>query len=338
MHFSAARRIAARSINIRVAMRGVCWGLVLCLLSTWAWAQAVFPLRPMRIVVPAPPGGGTDILARMVARKLIEAWGRQVIVDNRGGASGMIGSEIVARADADGHTLLISFTSHVTNPTLYPKMPYDTLRDFAGVAVVAIVPSVLLIHISLPPTTMKEFIAYVKERPGKLTYGSAGSGSAGHLSAVLFTSMTGSSMIHVPYKGSGPALPDLLAGQLNLMFGNMASAVPHVKSGKIRALAVTSARRSAAAPELPTFAESGLPGYDSSAWFALFAPSKTPAAVVAKINNEVNQMMRTSDMKERMLPLGADAVAMTPAELDKTVRTEIVKWAKVIRESGARSD
>ena len=217
-------------------------------------------------------------------------------------------------------------------------MAYDTLRDFAGVAVAAIVPSVLLIHISLPPTTMKEFIAYVKERPGKLTYGSAGSGSAGHLSAVLFTSMTGSSMIHVPYKGSGPALPDLLAGQLNLMLGNMASAVPHIKSGKIRALAVTSARRSAAVPELPTFAESGLPGYDSSAWFALFAPSKTPAAVVAKINNEVNQMMRTSDMKERMLPLGADAVAMTPAELDKTVRTEIVKWAKVIRESGARSD
>ena len=319
-------------------MRRVCWGLVLSLLSAWALAQAAFPARPIRIVVPAPPGGGTDILARMVARKLIEAWGQQVIVDNRGGASGMIGSEIVARADADGHTLLMSFTSHVTNPTLYPKMAYDTLRDFAGVAMAGVVPSILVLHPSVPATSVKEFIAYLKERPGKVVYGSAGSGSAGHLSAVLFNSMTGTQMIHVPYKGSGPALPDLLAGQLQLMFGNMASAIPFVRSGKIRALAVTSGRRSATAPELPTIAESGLAGYDASAWFALFAPSRTPATIVAKLNNEVNQMMRPADMKERMLAIGADPLVLAPAELDKFVRGEMVKWAKVIRESGARSD
>jgi tripartite-type tricarboxylate transporter receptor subunit TctC len=313
----------------------------------WGWpvvqahaqpAVPAFPARPVRVVVPAPPGGGTDILARLVARRLTDAWGQQVIVDNRGGASGMIGSEIVARAAPDGHTLLMSFTSHVTNPSLYPKMAYDTLRDFNGVAMAGVVPSVLVVHPSVPVATVKDFIAYLRERPGKVVYGSAGSGSAGHLSAVLFTSMTGTRMVHVPYKGSGPALPDLIAGQLQLMFGNMASAIPFVKSGKIRAIAVTSGKRSATAPELPTIAESGLAGYDASAWFALFAPSRTAPAVIQKINGEVNAMMRTSDMKERLLAVGADALAFTPAELDSFVRAEIVKWAKVIQESGARPD
>ena len=250
----------------------------------------------------------------------------------------MIGSEIVARADPDGYTLLMSFTSHATNPTLYPKMAYDTARDFSGAAMAGVVPSILVLHPSIPATVVKDFIAYVKERPGKLAYGSAGNGSAGHLSAVLFSSMTGTRMIHVPYKGSGPALPDLIAGQLQLMFGNMASAIPHVNSGKIRALAVTSARRSATAPELPTLAESGLSGYDASAWFALFVPARTPAAVVAKLNREVNQMMRQTQMQERLLAIGADPLALTPAELDKYVLAEIIKWGRVIRESGAKID
>ena len=314
------------------------WLMIFCLLPVWVGAQGMFPSRPMRIVVPAPPGGGTDILARLVARKLTDAWGQPVIVDNRGGASGMIGSEIVARADPDGYTLLMSFTSHATNPTLYPKMAYDTARDFSGVAMAGVVPSILVLHPSVPATSVKEFIAYVKERPGKLAYGSAGNGSAGHLSAVLFSSMTGTRMTHVPYKGSGPALPDLLAGQLQLMFGNMASAIPHVKSGKIRALALTSARRSATAPELPTLAESGLSGYDASAWFALFVPARTPVAVVAKLNQEVNQMMRQAEMKDRLLAIGADALALTPVELDKYVLAEIIKWRRVIRESGAKID
>ncbi len=314
------------------------WLLILGLLPAWVGAQGAFPSRPMRIVVPAPPGGGTDILARLVARKLTDTWGQPVIVDNRGGASGMIGSEIVARADPDGHTLLMSFTSHATNPSLYSKMAYDTVRDFSGVAMAGVVPSILVLHPSIPVTSVKDFIAYVKDRPGRLAYGSAGNGSAGHLSAVLFSSMTGTRMIHVPYKGSGPALPDLIAGQLQLMFGNMASAIPHVKSGKIRALAVTSARRSATAPELPTLAESGLSGYDASAWFALFAPARTPVAVVAKLNQEVNQMMRPAEMKERLLAIGADALALTPPELDKYVLAEIAKWGRVIRESGAKPD
>ena len=205
------------------------WIAVVLMLACAAAGAQNYPSRPIRLVVPAPPGGGTDMLGRMVAHKLTDTLRQPFIIDNRGGASGMIGSEIVARADADGHTLLICFTTHVTNPSLYPKMPYDTVRDFAPVAMVGVIPSVLALHPSIPSQSVKEFIAYAKERPGKLVYGSAGSGSATHLSTVLFNAMTGISMVHVPYKGSAPALTDLLAGQLNLMFGNMASAMPHVK-------------------------------------------------------------------------------------------------------------
>jgi tripartite-type tricarboxylate transporter receptor subunit TctC len=309
--------------------------------SVTAQAQsnlAAYPQRPIRLVVPAPPGGGTDILGRMVAQKLTETLRQQFIIDNRGGASGMIGSEIVARADADGHTLLICFTTHVTNPSLYPKMPYDTVRDFASVAMVGVIPSVLVLHPSIPSQSVKEFIAYAKERPGKLIYGSAGSGSATHLSTVLFNAMTGTTMVHVPYKGSAPALTDLLAGQLNLMFGNMASAMPHVRSGKLRALAVTSAKRSAAAPELPTVAETGLPGYEATSWFALFAPARTPAPIVDKLNTAVNTLLKLPEVKERMLGLGADALPMTSRELSAYVDAEIVKWGKLIKASGATAD
>ena len=305
--------------------------------ATLAHAQN-YPARPIRLVVPAPPGGGTDILGRIVAQKLSDTLRQQVIIDNRAGASGMIGSEIVARAGADGHTLLICFTTHVTNPSLFAKMPYDTVRDFAPVAMVGVIPSVLVLHPSIPSQSVKEFIAYAKERPGKLNYGSAGSGSATHLSSVLFQSMTGTRMVHVPYKGSAPALTDLLAGQVTLMFGNMASAMPHVRGGKLRALAVTSAKRSAAAPELPTIAETGLPGYEATSWFALFAPARTPEGIVSKLNAEVNALLKLPDVKERMLGLGADSIALSPRELGAYVETEIVKWDKLIKASGAKAD
>ncbi len=307
------------------------------LAASWAHAQS-YPVRPIRLVVPAPPGGGTDILGRVVAMKLTDAFRQQVIIDNRAGASGMIGSDIVARADPDGHTLLICFTTHVTNPSLYPKMPYDTVRDFAPVAMVGVIPSVLVLHPSIPSQSVKEFIAYAKERPGKLNYGSAGSGSATHLSTVLFNAMTGTRMVHVPYKGSTPALNDLLAGQVNLMFGNMASAMPHVRAGKLRALAVTSAKRSAAAPELPTIAETGLPGYEATSWFALFAPARTPAGIVNKLSTEVNALLKLPDVKERMTGLGADAISMSPRELGAYVDTEIEKWGKLIKATGAKPE
>ena len=310
---------------------------LLILLSAAAGAQH-YPSRPIRLLVPAPPGGGTDLLARMVGQKLGEKFHQQFIIDNRAGASGMIASEIVARADADGHTLLMCFTTHVTNPSLYAKMPYDTVRDFVPVAMAGMIPSVLALHLSLPPHSVKEFIAYAKERPGKLNYGSAGNGSGTHLATVLFSAMTGTSMIHVPYKGAVPALTDLLAGQLHFMFGNMASTLPHVKSGKLRALAVTGAKRSASAPELPTIAETGLPGYEATAWFALFAPARTPMAIVNKLNGEVNALFTLPDVKERMLGLGADAMPMTSRELGAFVESEIVKWGKLIRASGAKVD
>ena len=320
-----------------------CKGLavVLMLLSAASFPATgaeSYPSRPIRLLVPAPPGGGTDLLGRMVAQKLTEKFHQQFIVDNRAGASGMIASEIVARADPDGHTLLICFTTHVTNPSLYPKMPYDTVRDFAPVAMVGMIPGVLVLHLSLPPQSVKEFIAYAKERPGKLNYGSAGNGSGTHLSTVLFSAMTGTSMVHVPYKGAVPALTDLLAGQLHFMFGNMASSLPHIRSGKLRALAVTSAKRSASAPELPTIAETGLPGYEATAWFALFAPARTPAPIVNQLSGEVNALFKLPDVKERMLGLGADAMPMTPRELGAYVETEIVKWGKLIKASGAKAD
>ena len=305
--------------------------------ATLAHAQN-YPARPIRLVVPAPPGGGTDILGRIVAQKLTDTLRQQVNIDKRAGASGMIGREIVARSGADGHTLLICFTTHVTNPSLFPKMPYDTVRDFAPVAMVGVIPSVLVLHPSIPSQSVKEFIAYAKERPGKLNYGSAGSGSATHLSSVLFQSMTGTRMVHVPYKGSAPALTDLLAGQVTLMFGNMASTMPHVRGGKLRALAVTSAKRSAAAPELPTIAETALPGYEATSWFALFAPARTPEGIVSKLNAEVNALLKLPDVKERMLGLGADSIALSPRELGAYVETEIVKWDKLIKASGAKAD
>ncbi len=315
---------------------------VVCTLTPFASAAqpaaAAYPVRPIRLVVPSPPGGGTDILGRMVAQKLTAALRNQIIIDNRGGASGIIGSEIVARADPDGHTLLLCFTTHVTNPTLYPKMPYDTVRDFASVAMVGSIPAVLVLHPSIPSQDVKAFIAYAKERPGKLVYGSAGNGSALHLAAVLFNIMTGTSMTHVPYKGSAPALTDVLGGQLNLMFSNIVSALPHARGGKLRALAVTSAKRLASAPELPTLAESGLPGYEATAWYALFAPARTPAAIVNKLNGEVNTLLKMPDVTERMQSLGAESVAMSPRQLSAYVETEIVKWGKLIKASGATLD
>jgi len=327
-------------VKIRVNWLAAMAGVVMWTAPPVVYAQAgaSYPSRPIRLVVPATPGGGTDILARIVALKLHEAWRQQVIVDNRAGGSGMIGSEIVARADPDGHTLLVSYTGHVTNPGLFAKMPYDTVRDFSPVAMVGVIPGVLVLHPSLPPQSVKEFIAYAKERPGKMNYGSAGEGSATHLATVLFNSMTGISMLHVPYKGSTPALADLLSGQLNLMFGNMASAMPHARSGKLRALAVTGTQRSAAAPELPTVAESGLPGYEAYSWFGMFGPAKMPPAVVNKLNAEVNSALKQPGVRERLTSLGADALIMTPRELGAYVETEIAKWGRIIKASGAKAE
>jgi len=305
-----------------------------CALSA-AQAQN-YPSRTVRIVAPIAPGGAADILSRMIAQKLYESWGQMVQVDNRPGAGGIIGSEIVAKAPPDGYTLLMAFTSHVTNPSLQPKLPYDTLSDFAPVSMVAVVPSVLIVHPSLPVWSVKELIVFAKRRPGELNYGSAGTGSATHLAALLFSSMTGIIMEHVPYKGGALALNDLLGGQVSLMFGSAASSMAYIRSGRLRPLAVTSAGRSAALPQLPTMAEAGLPGFEAMAWFALLAPAKTPGAVINKLNSEVVAILQHPDMKERLHGLGAEVMPSSPAALNDYIRAEIVKWGKVIRQLGVK--
>ncbi|MDH5534012.1 MAG: tripartite tricarboxylate transporter substrate binding protein [Betaproteobacteria bacterium] len=289
-----------------------------------------YPSRTVRIIAPAAPGGATDILARILSAKLYESWGQIVQVDNRPGAGGVIGSEIVARAPSDGYTLLMALTTHVTNPVLQVKLPYDTLQDFAPVSMVAVVPAALLVHPSLPVRSVKELVALARARPGELDYGTSGIGTAAHLAALLFSSMTGIRMVHVAYKGGAPAIYDLLGGQISLMFGSTASGAPHVHAGKLHALAVTSPRRSPALPRVPTMVEAGLPDFEAMAWFALLAPARTPGTVINKLNSEVVAVLQRREVAERLKGLGAEVQSSTPGELDDYIRAEIVKWRKVI--------
>jgi len=324
---------------VRIAGGSVLCAFLLCafVLCSWCHAQG-YPVRAVRLIVPAPPGGGTDILGRVLAVRLGEALGQQVVVDNRAGGGGIIGSELVARAPADGYTLLMAFTSHVTNPSLVPKMPYDTLNDFAPVSLVAIIPSIVVVHPSLPVTSLAELVRLAKSRPGQLAYSSAGNGSASHLAVELFAAMSGARLVHVPYKGSTPALADLIAGQVSLMMGVIPSTEPHVRSGRLRALAVTSAQRSAIVPDLPTVAEAGLPGFESTAWFAVLAPARTPEAVIARLNGEIRRLLQLTDVREKLQGQGAELQPGTPADLDRRIRLELDKWAKIIKASGAKVD
>jgi tripartite-type tricarboxylate transporter receptor subunit TctC len=298
-----------------------------------------YPTKPIRIVVPFPAGGTTDILARAVAQQLSQAWGQQVIVDNRPGAGGNIGSELVAKSAPDGYTLLMGTVgTHAINPSLYAKMPYDHVKDFAPVILVAGVPNVLVVHPSVPANTVAELIAYGKANPGKLNFASSGSGTSIHLAGELFKVQTGLQMTHVPYKGSAPAIQDLLGGQVQLMFDNLPSALPQIKAGKLRALGVTSASRAAALPDVPTIAESGLPGFEASSWFGLLAPAGTPRDVIARLDAEVAKWLATPDAKEKLLAQGAIAAGGTPDDFTRHIAAETAKWAKVVKESGAKVD
>lgn len=310
-------------------------GFALCLACTALVAAAQgYPNRTVRIVVPIAAGGATDVFARTLAAYYAEAWGQQVIVDNRPGAGGMIGSEMVAKAAPDGYSLLMAYTAHVTNPSLWTRLPYDTLRDFAPVTMVAHVPSVLIVHPSLPVHSVKELIAFARRRPHELDYGSSGVGTAAHLAAALFAQRAGLFLTHVPYKGGVPAMYELLGGQISIMFGSLATAIPNIRNGRARALAVTSLQRVATLPEMPTMAEAALPGYEAIGWFALFAPAQTSGTVIHKINTETVLLMSQREMRERFLAQGAEFAPSTPAELGDRVRSEIVKWRGVIRAAG----
>jgi tripartite-type tricarboxylate transporter receptor subunit TctC len=306
---------------------------------TFAQGAANYPTKPVRLVVPFPAGGTTDILARAVAQKLSEAWGQQVIVDNRPGAGGNIGSDLVAKSKPDGYTLLMGTVgTHAINPSLYKNMPYDHVKDFAPVILVAGVPNVLVVNASLPVHSVPELIAYAKANPGKLNFASSGNGTSIHLSGELFKAMTGVEMTHVPYKGSAPALTDLIGGQVQLMFDNLPSSLPFIKAGKLRALAVTSGARAAALPDLPTLAESGLPGFEASSWFGVLAPAGTPRDIVAKLNGAIAGWLASPEAKEKLLAQGAVAAGGTPDDFARHIAAETSKWAKVVKASGAHID
>jgi tripartite-type tricarboxylate transporter receptor subunit TctC len=303
--------------------------------TTAAIAQpAAYPTKPIRIVVAYTPAGATDILARTIGQKLNEAWGQAVIIDNRPGANGNIGTEYAAKATPDGYTLLmVTAGTHGINPGLYRKLGFDAVKDFAPVSLVAMVPNVFVVNNGVPSKDLKEFIAYAKANQGKLNYGSPGNGSTAHLSMELFKSMTGIQMVHVPYKGSAGVLADLIGGQIVVTMDNMPPYVPQVKAGKIRALAVSPARRSPALPDVPTVAEAGVPGYDSGAWFGLVAPANTPKDLMAKLSREIARILKLPDVSARLADLGAESVGGTPEQFSAHIKAEIAKWAKVIRDA-----
>jgi len=309
-------------------------------LAAIAGAQApAYPTKPIRLVVPFPAGGATDILAREVAKHLTDAWGQSVVVDNRPGAGGNIGSELVAKAAPDGYTLEMGTVgTHAINASLYSKMPYDHVRDFVPVILVAGVPNVLEVNPALPVNSVQELIAYAKANPGKLNFASSGSGTSIHLSGELFKVMAGVQMMHVPYKGSAPALQDLIGGQVQLMFDNLPPSLPQIKAGKLRALAVTSAARAPALPDTPTVAEAGLPGFEASSWFGVLAPAGTPPEIVNKLNAEIAKWLASPGAKEKLANVGANIAGGTPEDFARHIQAETTKWAKVVKESGAKVD
>jgi tripartite-type tricarboxylate transporter receptor subunit TctC len=313
-------------------------GALFACIALGASAQS-YPNRTIRLVVPFPAAGTTDILARAVAQKLTEAFGQAVVVDNRPGAAGNIGSDLVAKSAPDGYTLLMGTVgTHAINPSLYSKMPYDHFKDFAPVVLVAGVPNILVVNPALPVNSVADLIKLAKDKPGQINFASSGSGTSIHLSGELFKTMAGVDMTHVPYKGSSPALVDLIGGQVQIMFDNLPSALPQIKAGKLRAIAVTSLKRAPVLPDVPTISESGLPGFEASSWFGVLAPAGTPAPIVARINAEVNKWLQSADARERLLSQGAEAAGGTPEQFAHHIRAESEKWAKVVKASGAKVD
>ncbi len=294
-----------------------------------------YPSRPVRAIVPNAPGGGSDISGRIVANALSEALGQQVVVDNRPGAGGTMGVTTAARAQPDGYTLLMgNISTHGINVAVFKTLPYDPVKDFAPVSMLGTTPNVLVVNPSVPATTFKEFIAYVKANPGKIRYGSSGAGGSPHLAMELLKSLTGTDMLHVPYKGSGPVTIDLLSGQIHTTSASVSSQLPHIKSGKLRPLAVSSAVRSTQLPDVPTVIESGVPGYEVTIWYGLFVPAGVPRPIIGRLHAELVKALATPILKQRMANAGIDAVSSTPAELDAFVKAEIAKWTKVVRIAG----
>lgn len=318
---------------IRSTMLARMLGVLTLAAGAIASAQT-YPNGAIRMVVPYPPGGGTDILGRQISQKLNEAWNVPVLVDNRGGASGTIGTAIVAKAPPDGQTIVVVPSAFAVNPSIFKNLPYDSTRDLAPVTQLAASPLILCVHPSFPTRTLKEFIAFIKARPDQIVYGSSGSGSPPQIATELFKLMTGTKMIHVPYKGAGPAAVDLLAGQIPIYFMNALSVVPHIRSNRVRPLGATSAKRFEALPNVPTIAEAGVPGYEYTNWYGVLAPGGTPPAVLAKLQTEIARILNLPELRERLAKEGAAVVASTPAEFAAFLRVEMEKAAKIVKASG----
>ena len=315
--------------------------LALAALAAMSFAASAqtYPSRPVTLVVPFPPGGGTDTGARIVAQKLSAKWGQQVIVENKGGAAGSIGADIVAKARPDGYTILMgNIGTQAINPSLYKKLPYDPDKAFAPISLVAELPLAMMVNLQVPAKTAKEFVAYAKAQPGKLSYSSSGAGGAPHLAAEMFKLATGSFIVHVPYRGGGPAVQDLIAGHVQLSFMTVLEASGHIKAGKLRALAVTSARRVSALAEVPTLAESAVPGFDSISWIGLLAPAGTPREIVEKISADTREVIAAEDVNARLVELGAIPAANTPAQFGALIDKDRARYAKIIAERGITID
>ncbi len=301
-------------------------------------AAANYPSKPIRLIVPFAPGGGTDITARGIALKLTEAWGQTVVADNRAGANGTIAVDIAAKSAPDGYTLTMISSSHSVNVSLYRKLSYDLVRDLAPITQATSQPYALVVHPSVAAKTVKELVTLAKARPGTLNYGSSGNGGLSHLSGALFSSLAAIDITHIPYKGGSPAMTDVIAGQIQMLFSTILQSQAHLKAGRLRALAVTTVKRSAGAPELPTMQEAGIAGYEVAGWYGVLAPAKTPHAVILKLNREIVRILQIPDMKERLAADGSEAVGNTPEQFHAHIKAEVAKWARVVRDANIRAE
>ena len=309
--------------------------IIFCISQHSPVAEAAeYPIRPVRLIVPWPAGGGADTVGRIVAQQLTERLGAQVIVDNRPGAAGIIGAELAARAQPDGYTLLLPSVTTGINPHLHRKLSYDTITDFEPIVLIASAPYILAVHPSLSVRSVRDLVALAKSKPNQLNYASTGDGSAPHLTGAWFASATGCSIVHVPYKGGASALNDLMSGQVQIAFGNVVNYLPQVRAGKLRALAVTSAKRTPQAPQLPTMIESGVPGFVTGTWFGLQAPARTPQAIVERLNRDVNSFLKSADVRARLAAEGADPIGGTPREFGAYIKDELARWGEVVRTAG----
>jgi tripartite-type tricarboxylate transporter receptor subunit TctC len=327
-----------RGLSRTVVLGGLVAVMLSAQVTSVAQTASSFPNQPIRMVVPYPPGGPTDITARVVAAEMSKTIGQNIVIDNRPGASGMIGSEMVTKATPDGYTLLANASIHVINPSVYPDMRFDAIKDFTPITQLAQVPLVLVVPANSPIKSVKDLVEYAKANPGKVNFGSAGSASAQHLAGESFKIAAGIQMQHIPYKGSAPALTDLAGGQLQLMFDSMPSATPMINSGKLRAIAVTTTTRAKARPDLPTIAESGFPGFDISTWYAYWAPKGTPADVVEKLAASAAQALKNPEVIAKYEAMGAEPVGSTPAQFAAYVESEAKKWSEIVKKSGAKLD